>query len=63
MIKNVKFQYLWRKGCVNSPNKWVNFIFIHKFCKKTHCFLENLHNWKYFYPTAGRDGRDKFQVC
>ena len=20
-------------------------------------------SWKYFYATAGRDGRDKFQVC
>ena len=24
--------------------------------------LKNLHNWKQFYTTAGRDGRDKFQV-
>ena len=22
-----------------------------------------IHSWKYFYATAGRDGRDKFQVC
>ena len=27
------------------------------------CFLEKLHSWKKFYTTAGRDGRDKFQVC
>ena len=24
---------------------------------------ENLHSWQKFYTTAGRDGRDKFQVC
>ena len=26
-------------------------------------FMKNLHSWNYFYTTAGRDGRDKFQVC
>ena len=25
--------------------------------------MKNLHSWNYFYTTAGRDGRDKFQVC
>ena len=25
--------------------------------------LADLHNWKNYYTTAGRDGRDKFQVC
>ena len=49
-------------GCVNLLDKWVNFIFIRKFCKKLRCFRKNLHSWKYFYTTAGRDGRDKFQV-
>ena len=24
--------------------------------------MKKLHSWKYFYTTAGRDGRDKFQV-
>ena len=24
--------------------------------------MKNLHSWKNFYTTAGRDGRDKFQV-
>ena len=24
--------------------------------------MKNLHSWNYFYTTAGRDGRDKFQV-
>ena len=24
--------------------------------------MENLHSWQKFYTTAGRDGRDKFQV-
>ena len=37
--ENVKFQLLWR-GCVNLLNKWVNFIFLRKFCKKTQCFQE-----------------------
>ena len=23
---------------------------------------KNLNSWKYFYTTAGREGRDKFQV-
>ena len=26
-------------------------------------FWKNLHSWQKFYRTAGRDGRDKFQVC
>ena len=26
-------------------------------------FWKNLHSWQKFYTTAGRDGRDKFQVC
>ena len=25
-------------------------------------FLKYLHNWQEFYTTAGRNGRDKFQV-
>ena len=24
--------------------------------------MKNLHSWNYFYTTAGRDSRDKFQV-
>ena len=24
--------------------------------------MKKLHSWKYFYTTAGRDGRDKFRV-
>ena len=31
--------------------------------RKNVVFRKNLHSWKYFYTTAGRDGRDKFQVC
>ena len=26
-------------------------------------FSGKIYSWKYFYTTAGRDGRDKFQVC
>ena len=26
-------------------------------------FWENLHSWHKFYTTAGRDGRDKSQLC
>ena len=26
-------------------------------------FQENLHSWQKFYTTAGRDGRDKSQLC
>ena len=26
-------------------------------------FWKNSHSWQKFYTTAGRDGRDKFQVC
>ena len=26
-------------------------------------FRENLHSWHKFYMTAGRDGRDKSQLC
>ena len=26
-------------------------------------FWENLHSWHKFYTTAGRDGRDKYQLC
>ena len=28
--------------CVNLPNIWVNYIFLRKFCKETHCFLEKI---------------------
>ena len=60
--ENVKFQLPWRKGCVNLLNKWVNFIFIRKFCRKGTVFRKNLHSWKKFYTTAGCDGRGKYQV-
>ena len=49
--------------CVNLPNKLVIFIFLHKFCEEIHCFLEKFTQLEKFYTTAGRDGRDKFQVC
>ena len=26
-------------------------------------FSKNLHSWQKFYTTAGRDGRNKFQLC
>ena len=52
---------LGKKVCENIPIKWVNFIILHKLSKGTHCFLKNLQ--KKFHTTAGRDGRDKFQVC
>ena len=52
-----------KKLCVNFPNKWVNFIFVHKFCKETRCFLKKFTELEKFYTTAGRDGGDKFQVC
>ena len=32
------------------------------FAGKHVVFTKNLHSWKYLYTTAGRDGRDKFQV-
>ena len=32
-------------------------------CEKSRCFWENLHSWHKFYTTAGRDGRDKSQLC
>ena len=38
-------------------------------CKPVKCvrnyvvFWKNLHSWQKFYTTAGRGGRDKFQVC
>ena len=46
--ENVRFQKLWRKGCVNLPNKWVNFIFIFKFCKETFSFQEKFTQLEIF---------------
>ena len=34
--------------CVNLPNKWVNFIFLRKFCKETRCFLEKFTQLEIF---------------
>ena len=44
-------------------NILVYFILFHKICKKCIVFLKNLHSLQEFYTAAGRDGRDKFQVC
>ena len=33
-----------------------------KYVRNCVVFWKNLHSWKKFYTTAGRDGRDKFQV-
>ena len=33
-----------------------------KYVRNCVVFRENLHSWQKFYTTAGRDGRDKFQV-
>ena len=51
------------KRCENIPNSWEKIIFVRKFCKEMCCSLENLHSWKIFCTTNGRNGRDKFQVC
>ena len=45
------------KVCVNLPNKFC------KFWEETHCFQENFIQQEKFYTTAGRDRREKFQVC
>ena len=34
-----------------------------KYVRNCVVFWKNLHSWQNFYTTAGRDGRDKFQVC
>ena len=31
--------------------------------RNAYVFWKNLHYWRKFYTIAGRDGRDKFQVC
>ena len=49
--------------CVNLPNQYVNFIFLHKFGKETHCFLKKITQLEKIYMAAVRNGRDKFQVC
>ena len=41
----------------------VNLLVLGKLCENWRCFWENLHSWHKFYPTAGRDGRDKPQLC
>ena len=33
-----------------------------KYVRSCVVFLKTLHSWQEFYTTAGRDGRDKFQV-
>ena len=33
-----------------------------KYAKKCVVFLKTLHSWQEFYTTAGRGGRNKFQV-
>ena len=41
----------------------IEFHFLHKFCMETRCFLEKFTQLEKIYTTAGRNGRDKFQVC
>ena len=33
------------------------------YARKCAVFWQNLHSWQKFYTTAGRDGRDKSQLC
>ena len=47
-MKILNFSSWNRKGCANLPNKWVNFIFICKFCKKTRCFHEKITQLEIF---------------
>ena len=35
-----EFNSFGEQVSVSLPNKWVNFKFIHKFCKETCCFME-----------------------
>ena len=37
--------------------------FLANFARKCVVFCKNLHGWQKFYMTAGRDGRDKSQLC
>ena len=34
-----------------------------KYVRNCVVFWKNLHSWQKFYTTAGRDGRDKSQLC
>ena len=47
-MKILNFNSWNRKGCANLPNKWVNFIFICKFCKKMRCFHEKFTQFELF---------------
>ena len=46
--------------CVNLPNIWVNFIFLRKFCKEIHYFLEKFRQSEFFCTIADCN---TFQVC
>ena len=39
------------------------FYFYKKYARKQVVFWINLHSWHKFYTTAGRDRRDKSQLC
>ena len=49
--------------CLEIKNLKVDLMPVRKTCKKFVAFLTNLHSWQEFYTTAGRGGRDKFQLC
>ena len=40
--------------------EWISYFYAN-FAEKCIVFWKNLHSWKIFYTTAGRDGRDKSQ--
>ena len=39
-MNNWEFNSFGEQLCVNLPNKWVNIIFVHTFCKDMCCFME-----------------------
>ena len=45
---------------MNLLNELANYIFLRKILQENAFFLKNLHSWKFFYTTLGRDGCNKY---
>ena len=50
---------LWGIGDIDE---WISYFYT-SFAWKCIVFWKNLYGWTKFYTTAGRDGRDKSQLC
>ena len=63
LLNNVKKTAIFLRDGFPKTTRMCKFWSSTQTMQETHVFWKNLHSWHKFYVTAGREGRDKSQLC